>query len=100
MSEQVKIGISCPTCGEFILIRGTAEPYKYKPRPDIEKDVKAIIPSRNVKIQIQGSHALIELTEKFNPKTFKKISQEVRGYGGRYIKGHFILPLAGLGEDK
>ena len=36
--------------------------------------------------------------ESLNKKKFGKINSEVRGYGGRYVKGHWLIPLATFQE--
>ena len=57
------------------------------------KDVKD-----HIKVEIEGNFAKITLTGKYNKQRFMKANIEVKGYGGRWVKGHFLLPLAGMSE--
>lgn len=99
MTKKVNVSLACPNCGTLINIVGTM---KVKPitveHKGIVKDILQILvpPSiRNrIAITIEGNYAKLEWKGKFDKRKFGQVNGEVRGYGGRYIKGHWILPLA------
>jgi hypothetical protein len=55
---------------------------------------------KNLNVEVKVDFALLEL-KRYNKSNWNKIMNEVRGYGGEWVKGHFKLPLVtiGLGEN-
>lgn len=102
--NKAKFGISCPSCGAFIRITGSAEVVTVKTEGITKDDILHLFDKSvrgNLKvIEITDRFAKLELTSRFSTKKFQKVIQEVRGYGGRFVKGHFLLPIAGLVEEK
>jgi hypothetical protein len=102
VSKKIKVGFPCPSCGSIIQISGEA--VEAEAPKDINTNVilNLFTPSvrKDMKITIEGNHALIELGGKYNKNTFNKALTEIKGYGGRWVKGHFVLPLAGMGEGE
>ena len=101
VKEKTGPYLTCPSCGALLRITGTEE---VQAKSDVNiKDVLAIFsPATRPKldVKIEGKMAIIEWRGKFDRKKWNKAAGEVRGYGGRWIKGHFILPIAGLVGDK
>lgn len=100
--NDVKLGLSCPNCGTFIKVVGEAT--ALPPPKDINTQdiLRLFSPAtyKGMKIEIVGSHAKIELTGKYNKAKWKEVMDEVKGYGGVWVKGHFMLPLATIGLEK
>lgn len=94
----MKLGLICPGCGAKITIKGEIKIF-----PPDKKTVDDVLhlftPTvrKNLKIEIEGNFALLELIQ-YNKIKWNKVMAEVQGYGGSWVKGHFVLPLAGLGE--
>lgn len=98
--KRAKFGIICPGCGAFIKITGSIEKVETKPGNVTESDILHMFP-KNVRgglkvTGIDSRFAKVELTSRYDKKKFQTLMQEVRGYGGRFVKGHFVLPIASL----
>lgn len=98
--KEERFGLTCPSCGTFIRVVGTVEEVPVK--SDInEKDVLAIF-SPSIKnmldLKIEGNKVMIHIKGKYSSKKFSKAMAEVRGYGGQWVKGHFLLSVAALTE--
>ena len=60
------------------------------------KDVQSLFPSSvrsSLKVKVEGNHAILELEGKYNKSKWNKTLEEVRGWGGLWVKGHFIMPI-------
>ena len=86
------------------MLRADIKKVKIPENININDILKVFPPSarKSLDVSIEGNFALLVLKGKFDKKKFKKILDEVQGYGGRWVKGHFVLPLAtiGLGEEE
>ena len=94
--KKAKVHISCPSCGATIRIVGELEEVKVK--SEIKEDeILGIFPAslrKKLNVQrIEGNLAYLEMRGSFDKKKFRELMIEVRGFGGRWVKGHFILPL-------
>jgi len=100
--EKVKALIMCPGCGISIRITGEAEEVEVFGDVRVDDVLNLFTPAvrKDMRVNIEGNHAILELGGKYNRSKFSKARAEVIGYGGRWVKGHFILPLAGLGEKE
>ena len=88
----------CPKCGSILHLNPLVEKAK-EPQEISVDDVLKIFPPKDHKhleIEIHGNMAHIRDKAKFNRKRFNMMIAEVRGYGGRYVKGYFEVPIAGL----
>lgn len=93
--------IVCPGCGALIKLQAIVTEVPIK--SGITKDeILLCFPSalrKFLNVTLHEKFAHISVTGKFNKARFSKISSEIRGYGGKYVKGYFVFPLAGLTEN-
>lgn len=100
--ELVTFGILCPSCGALLKVTGTLEEVEVKSTVD-KKDILSIFPQsmRNkLEITIEGKKAIVRLKGKVKTNIFAKANAEVRGYGGHWVKGYFLLPIATFAEEQ
>ena len=95
--EQVKLGLVCPKCGTGITIKGEVKTSSFD-KKTVDDILHLFTPAvrKNLKVEIEENFALLELIQ-YDKSKWNKIMDEVRGYGGEWVKGHFILPLATIG---
>lgn len=88
----------CPKCGALLELSLSAKESPEKVGKVETSEILALFPARirsKLEVAVEGNFAHVELKGRFNKKTWNKILAEVRGYGGRYVKGYFSIPLAG-----
>lgn len=106
--HKLKLDLVCPKCGTVIEISGSmkAEPQKkHGHDQQLLKDILSIFtPAQQAKLEVSiledGSFAKLEWKGKFDKAKWSKVNSEIRGFGGRFIKSHWMLPLAVFKEPK
>lgn len=100
-AKALELNLVCPECGAIIEISGSVKSVRREKREDQEllKNVLGLFTrtqQANLEVSVleDGSFAKVEWKGKFNRPLWSKVNGEIRGYGGRFVKGHWLLPLA------
>lgn len=98
--KEIKPFVICPYCDKVVFVGIQLNAKKVETKANISKEEILARFTRSLRssliITIEGNVAKIQVKGKFTKSQFNKVMTEVRGYGGKYVKGYFVLPIAGL----
>lgn len=90
----------CPKCGTRLKILGILSEDEIKGVPAIDSEMIRALFHKSIRddldVVIEGKIARITIRGKFSRSKFKKVSTQVAVYAGRWIKGYFWMPIAGI----
>lgn len=92
----------CPACGlpmRIVFSGVLIEPQKDRV-PAVDSEMIRALFHKSIRddldIEVDGKIARITIKGKFSRSKFKKVSTQVAVYAGRWIKGYFWMPIAGI----